>query len=165
MSERTSTASTSASLPQWAASSNLEQLAAWDGDAGAYWTARADRFDEGVARYRDHFLTAAAIEATARVLDVGCGRGQATRDAARCAVEGAALGVDLSSLMIQLAGQRANDERVGNVTFEQADAQVHPFPDRTFDVVISRHGSMFFRDASTAFTNIARAMNPGGRQL
>jgi len=48
-------------------------------------------------------------------------------------------------------------------TFEQADAQVHPFPHRTFDVVISRHGSMFFRDASTAFTNIARAMNPGGR--
>lgn len=163
MSDHSSTSTTSEGTLRWAASSNLDQLAAWDGDAGAYWAARADRFDEGVVHYRDHFLGAAAIDATATVLDIGCGSGQATRDAARCATAGSAMGVDLSSRMIQLAGQRADDERVGNVIFEQADAQVHPFPDATFDVVISRHGSMFFRDAPAAFTNIARAMSPGGR--
>jgi ubiquinone/menaquinone biosynthesis C-methylase UbiE len=153
----------SESTTAWVDPSNVEQLAAWDGDAGAYWAARADRFDEGVAGYRDQFLAAAAIGATAKVLDVGCGSGQATRDAARCATAGSALGVDLSARMIELARQRAASEQVANVTFHQADAQVHPFPDHSFTIAISRHGAMFFRDAPTAFTNLARAISPGGR--
>ncbi|MFY9808240.1 MAG: class I SAM-dependent methyltransferase [Pseudonocardiaceae bacterium] len=147
----------------WVAPSNVEQLAAWDGDEGAYWAARADRFDEGVAGYRDQFLAAAAIVANAKVLDVGCGSGQVTRDAARCATAGSALGVDLSSRMIELAGQCAKHEQVVNVTFSQADAQVYPFPDHSFTIALSRHGAMFFRDAPTAFTNIARALHSGGR--
>ncbi|MGA9309100.1 MAG: methyltransferase domain-containing protein [Pseudonocardiaceae bacterium] len=147
----------------WVDPSNVEQLAAWDGDAGAYWAARADRFDEGVAGYREQFLAAAAIDATETVLDVGCGSGQVTRDAARCAAPGQAFGVDLSSRMIELARQRAEREQVANVTFHQADAQVHPFPDDSFTIALSRHGAMFFRDAPTAFANIARALRPGGR--
>ncbi len=130
---------------------------------GAYWAARADRFDEGVASYHGQFLAAAAIDATAKVLDVGCGSGQTTRDAARYATAGSALGVDLSSRMIELARRRAENEQVANVTFHQADAQVHPFPDHSFTIAISRHGAMFFGDAPTAFTNIARATSPGGR--
>ncbi len=120
--------------------SNVEQFAAWDGDAGAYWAARADRFDEGVPGHRDLFLAAAAIDATAKVLDVGSGTGQTTRDAARCATAGSALGVDLSSRMIELARQRADSEQVANVAFHQADAQVHPFPDNSVTIAISRHG-------------------------
>jgi len=143
--------------------SNVEQLGAWDGDQGAYWAARADRFDEGVAGYHDQFIAAAAIDANASVLDIGCGSGQTTRDAARCATAGSALGVDLSSRMIELARGLAEREHVANATFQQADAQVHPFPDQCFDIAISRHGAMFFGDAPAAFTNIARAMRPGGR--
>jgi SAM-dependent methyltransferase len=108
---------------------------------GAYWAARADRFDEGVASYHDQFLAAAAIDPTANVLDIGCGSGQTTRDAARRAKAGSALGVDLSSRMIELARGLAEKEGVANATFRQADAQVHPFPDQCFDVVISRHGT------------------------
>ncbi|MGH3719930.1 MAG: class I SAM-dependent methyltransferase [Pseudonocardiaceae bacterium] len=143
--------------------SNAEQLGNWDGDAGAFWAAHADRFDEGVAAYRGQFLAAAAIEETATVLDVGCGSGQTTRDAARCATAGSALGVDLSSQMIELARRRAESEQVVNATFQQADAQVHPFSARSFDLAISRHGAMFFGDPIAAFTNIARALRPGGR--
>jgi SAM-dependent methyltransferase len=143
--------------------SNVEQWGAWDGDQGAFWTARADRFNEGVARYHDRFLAAAAIDASANVLDIGCGSGQTTRDAARCATAGSVLGVDLSSHMLKLARELAEREHVANVTFDQADAQVHPFPDECFDIAISRHGAMFFGDALAAFTNIARAMRPGGR--
>lgn len=64
-------------------SSNVEQLRAWDGDDGAYWAAHADRFDEGLAGYHDQFLGAAAIEATATVLDIGAvtgGRPETPRD-------------------------------------------------------------------------------------
>jgi ubiquinone/menaquinone biosynthesis C-methylase UbiE len=71
--------------------------------------------------------------------------------------------VDLSSRMIELARQLAEREHVANVTFQQADAQVYPFPDQCFDIAISRTGAMFFGDAPAAFTNIARALRPGGR--
>lgn len=143
--------------------SNAAQLDNWDGDTGAFWTENADRFDRGVAAYQGRFLEAAEIEDTSAVLDIGCGTGQATRDAARRASAGSALGVDLSSRMLVLARRRAATEQLANVTFEQADAQIHPFPPHTFDRAISRHGSMFFGDPVAAFANLARALRPGGR--
>ncbi|HET6499572.1 MAG TPA: class I SAM-dependent methyltransferase [Amycolatopsis sp.] len=143
--------------------SNLDQLRAWDGDDGEFWAARSERFHEGVARYHDRLLTAAAIDSNANVLDIGCGTGKTTRDAARQASAGSALGVDLSSRMIEIARRTAAREDLPNTTFLQADAQVHPFPQRHFDVGLSRNGAMFFGDAPAAFRNIARAMRPGGR--
>ncbi|GLY70417.1 class I SAM-dependent methyltransferase [Amycolatopsis taiwanensis] len=143
--------------------SNIDQLRAWDGDQGAYWVARAERFNEGVAGYHDQLLDAAEIDPTANVLDIGCGSGQTTRDAARRASAGSVLGVDLSARMIELARRLAEQERVGNARFLRADAQVHPFPDQHFDITISRHGVMFFGDPFAAFANIARAMRPNGR--
>jgi SAM-dependent methyltransferase len=49
------------------------------------------------------------------------------------------------------------------VRFEQADAQVHPFPAAGFEVAISRFGVMLFADPVAAFTNIARALTSGAR--
>lgn len=143
--------------------SNATQFASWDGEGGAFWAVHADRFDEGVAAYRDRFLAAAAIEETATVLDVGCGSGRMALDAARRATAGSVLGVDLSTEMLRLARRRAEREHVTNVTFEQADAQIHPFPAGAFDVAVSQHGVMFFGDPVAAFTNLARALRPGGR--
>jgi SAM-dependent methyltransferase len=143
--------------------SNAEQLRAWDGDEGAYWAAHAERFDRAVAAHHPRVLAAAAVGRAERVLDVGCGTGQTTRDAARAAATGSALGVDLSSKMLDHARRRAADEGVANARFEQADAQIHPFEDAAFDLAISRTGAMFFGDPVAAFTNIARAVRPGGR--
>lgn len=143
--------------------SNERMLKAWDGDDGALWAKRAQRFNDGVAAYRDLFFAAADVQAADRVLDVGCGAGQTTRDAARLAVAGSALGVDLSSEMLGVARRLAEEERVPHVSFEQADAQVHPFAEASFDVVISRHGSMFFGTPLAAFGNLARATRRGGR--
>ncbi|MEC3978269.1 class I SAM-dependent methyltransferase [Amycolatopsis sp. H20-H5] len=142
--------------------SNAGQLDAWDGAQGEVWAARAERIDDGVAAYREHFLAAAAIDSAANVLDIGCGSGQTTRDAARHAAAGSALGVDLSSPMLDLARVLAAKEQVPNATFRQADVQIEPFADGSFDVAISRHGAMFFGDERAAFTNIARALRPGG---
>ncbi|WP_242582378.1 class I SAM-dependent methyltransferase [Amycolatopsis sp. 195334CR] len=136
-------------------------MTAWDGEQGAFWVKWADRFDAGVEAYRERFLAAAAIESTSAVLDVGCGTGQMTREAAKAG--GRALGVDLSSPMIELARDRAR--AVPNAEFLQADAQIHPFPEASFDRVISRHGAMFFGDAEAAFANLARALRPGGRMV
>jgi len=142
---------------------NAEQARDWDGDEGAYWAQNAERFDRAVGAYHEPFLAAAGIGRADRVLDIGCGTGQTTRDAARATVDGSALGVDLSGQMIGLARRLAAGQGIANARFEQADAQIHPFPAGSFDVVISRTGTMFFGDPAAAFANIARALRPGGR--
>ncbi len=140
---------------------NAAQLSAWDGAQGAFWAARADRFDRSVARYDAAFLAAADLRPGDRVLDVGCGSGRTTREAARRT--GSAVGVDLSSAMLEVARRRAADEGLTGVRFEQADAQVAAFPPASFDVAISRTGAMFFADPVAALANVGRALVPGGR--
>ncbi len=124
---------------------------------------RADFYDAELRRHDKHFHAALGIRSGDRVLDIGCGAGKTTRDAARLAGEGSALGVDVSEEMLQVARLRGAQEGLGNVSFELADAQVAPFPQGRFDLCISRFGVMFFADPVAAFANIARAMRPGAR--
>ena len=142
---------------------NVEQAKAWDGGEGAFWASHADYFDRSVSGYHAAFMDAADIAPADRVLDIGCGTGLTTRDAARAARSGWALGVDLSARMIEHARDVASREGLVNVGFERADAQVHPFTADDFDVAISRTGAMFFGDPEAAFGNIARALRPGGK--
>jgi SAM-dependent methyltransferase len=142
---------------------NRAQLQAWDGDEGEYWAEHADEFDRSVARYQGRLLQAAAIEPTDRVLDIGCGSGQTSRDAARRAFRGSVLGLDLSAAMLDTARRAAAADGLRNVRFEQADAQVHPFDPDSADVVLSRTGGTFFADLVAAWTNIGRALRPHGR--
>lgn len=139
------------------------QLTAWDGGQGAFWTDRADRFDAGAARYLPHLLDAGRLDPTSRALDVGCGSGTLAREAARHTTAGTVLGVDLSSRQLELTRRRTVGAGLDNVSFLQADAQVHPFTEAGVDVVLSRHGSMFFGDPAEAFANLTRALRPGGR--
>ncbi|HVL85202.1 MAG TPA: class I SAM-dependent methyltransferase [Pseudonocardia sp.] len=144
-------------------SANIEQLRAWDGDQGEYWADHAEYFDRAVAAYHRRLLEVATISERDHVLDVGCGTGQTTRDAARAASTGSALGVDLSSRMLAYARRRSTDKGVTNVRFVQADAQIHAFEPGAYDVAISRTGAMFFGDHGAAFRNIGRALRSGGR--
>lgn len=142
---------------------NVEQAAAWDGPSGAAWVAREQFQNAALAAHTDALFTAADVQTTDRVLDVGCGTGDTTRAAARRAPDGAAHGVDLSRAMLARARQRAEAAGLTNATFEQADAQVHDFGDERYDVLISRFGVMFFADPVAAFGNLRRATRPGGR--
>jgi SAM-dependent methyltransferase len=142
---------------------NAGQLAAWNGDEGRYWAEHAEHFDRAIAPHDGPFQAAAGIQPTDRVLDVGCGTGQDTRDAARTATSGSALGVDLSAPMLDHARRVAASEGLTNCSFLQADAQIHPFEPAGFDVAICRTSAMFFADHAAAFTNIGKALGPGGR--
>ncbi|PCK80192.1 class I SAM-dependent methyltransferase [Rhizobium sophoriradicis] len=124
---------------------------------------RADFYDAELARHNQHLRIAAGVGAGDRVLDIGCGAGQTTREAARAATQGEAVGVDVSAEMLEVARRRSAAEGLRNVVFEQADAQSHAFPRAGFDLCISRFGVMFFADPAAAFANIGRAMRPGGR--
>ena len=142
---------------------NAEQAAHWDGPGGAHRTRYAAVFDAEDRPHNERFRAATGVTARDRVLDIGCGTGQSTRDAARAATAGSALGIDLSAQMVEHARTISREEGLANVSFEQADAQVHRFPADGFDVAISRFGSMFFDDPVAAFGNIGHALRPGGR--
>jgi len=142
---------------------NARQTAEWDGPAGAHRVRHAAVFDAETRPHNERFRAATGAGPRDRVLDIGCGTGQTTRDAARAAVDGSALGVDLSARMLAHAREVSRAEGLRNVSFEQADAQVHRFPGGGFDLAISRFGTMFFDDPAAAFGNIGRALRPGAR--
>jgi SAM-dependent methyltransferase len=110
-----------------------------------------------------HLFAAGGISGRDHVLDVGCGCGVTARAAALAAAAGEATGIDLSAAMLERARAVAGKEGLGNIRFQQGDAQVHPFDGAAFDVVISRFGVMFFADPTAAFANLARATRERGR--
>ncbi|MFH8562403.1 class I SAM-dependent methyltransferase [Streptomyces sp. NPDC017988] len=142
---------------------NRQQAEAWNGWEGAHWAEHPERYDAMLDAFNAPLFAAAGITAGHRVLDVGCGTGRTTRLAARQAHAGRVVGSDLSAPMLARARRDALAEGLDNVTFEQGDAQVHPFPAGGFDVVISRGGVMFFADLVAAFAHLRAALAPGGR--
>jgi SAM-dependent methyltransferase len=122
-----------------------------------------DHYDAELRAHHERLRAAMVVGQADRVLDIGCGTGQTTRDAARAATSGSALGVDVSEEMLVRARRRSALEGISNVAFERGDAQIHPFSAEQFDLIISRFGSMFFADPVAAFRHIARAARPGAR--
>jgi len=149
-------------METWAVT-NEEQARYWNGDEAAHWLVHEERYERTLAPFTGHLLTAAAIGRAERVVDIGCGTGSTTRAAGRVAVDGEALGLDLSTAMLRQAARRAQEEGLSNVRFEHGDAQVHRFTPSALDVALSRFGVMFFTDPAAAFANIARGLRPGGR--
>jgi ubiquinone/menaquinone biosynthesis C-methylase UbiE/pimeloyl-ACP methyl ester carboxylesterase len=122
-----------------------------------------DHYDAELRSYNERLRAAMAVNPRDRILDIGCGSGQTTREAARAATLGSALGVDISEEMLARARNQSSHEGISNVAFERGDAQNHRFTPEHFDLVISRFGTMFFADPVAAFSNIAHAARPGAR--
>jgi len=120
-------------------------------------------YDEELRAHNGRLRDAVGVRSGESVLDIGCGAGQTTREAARAAAPGPVLGVDVSPAAIERARELAAAESLRNVSFELGDAQTHAFEPGRFDVAISRFGTMFFEDPVAAFGNIARALRPDGR--
>jgi ubiquinone/menaquinone biosynthesis C-methylase UbiE len=119
-------------------------------------------YDTELQRHSEILRQACDVQARDNVLDIGCGTGQTTRQAARTSRAGSALGLDVSAPAITRARELAQAEGLTNVTFSQADAQVHRLPPEQFDLAFSRFGTMFFDDPIAAFANIGPALRPGG---
>ena len=122
-----------------------------------------DFYDTELRAHHEHLRSAYGIRPGDEVLDIGCGTGLTTREAARAAAPGRAVGVDVSERMLERARELAAAEGLDNVRFEVGDAQVHAFERAGFDVAISRFGTMFFSDPAAAFANIAAALRAEGR--
>jgi SAM-dependent methyltransferase len=100
------------------------------------------------------------LRAGERVLDVACGSGNAALAAARrfCQVTG----VDYVPALLERARERAQAERL-EATFQEGDAEALPFPDASFDVVLSTCGAMFAPDQEQTASELLRVCRPGGR--
>jgi SAM-dependent methyltransferase len=100
------------------------------------------------------------LRAGERVLDVAAGNGNATLAAARrwCDV----VSTDYVPTLLERGRARASAEGLP-VQFEQADAENLPYPDHSFDAVLSTFGVMFTPDQDKAAAEMARACKPGGR--
>jgi SAM-dependent methyltransferase len=122
-----------------------------------------DFYDAELRAHHEHLRAAYGISPGDEVVDIGCGTGLTTREAARAAAPGRVVGVDVSERMVERARQLTAAERLDNVRYELGDAQVHRFDRGRFDVAISRFGTMFFSDSAAAFANIAAALRPGAR--
>ncbi|SEG96139.1 Methyltransferase domain-containing protein [Nonomuraea solani] len=123
----------------------------------------ADAYDAELRAHNTRLRAATGVHAGDRVLDIGCGTGQTTREAARIAAPGAVLGIDLSAAMLRRARALTASAHLDNVTYRHGDAQVYAFPNAHYDLAISRFGTMFFPDPLAAFTNIARALRTDAR--
>jgi SAM-dependent methyltransferase len=122
-----------------------------------------DFYDAELRAHHEHLRAAYGIRPGDEVVDIGCGTGLTTREAARAAAPGRVVGVDVSERMLERARQVTAAERLDNVRYELGDVQVHRFDPAGFDVAISRFGTMFFADPAAAFANIAAALRPGAR--
>ena len=102
---------------------------------------------------------AAGISPGDRVLDVACGTGVLTREAAvRAGPGGAVTGLDLSPEMLAVAARLSPELR-----WQQGSADALPFPDQSFDAVVSQFGLMFFPDPVAGLREMMRVLVPGGR--
>ncbi len=104
---------------------------------------------------------AADVRATDRVLDVAAGSGNATLAAARRFAT--VTSTDYVPALLDRARLRADAEGFTNVTFEFADAEALPYPDTSFDVVLSTFGVMFAPDHEQTARELLRVCKPGGR--
>jgi len=108
----------------------------------------------------ERIVRAVDVRAGEQALDVACGTGNAAIRAA--AVGARVVGVDLTPELLRTA--RVEAERAGvEVEWVEGDAEALPFPDESFDVVLSVFGCMFAPRHEVAAREIARVLRPGGR--
>jgi ubiquinone/menaquinone biosynthesis C-methylase UbiE len=114
--------------------------------------------------YADDLVARVAIKAGMRVLETACGTGIVTgRLVAALARHGTIVATDLNAPMLAHAATRVGP--APHLEWRQADATALPFEDRSFDVVVSQFGLMFYADKALGVREAFRVLKAGGRYL
>jgi SAM-dependent methyltransferase len=112
----------------------------------------------------DALIAAAELEPGMRVLDIGTGTGiPAVVVAEHVGPGGSVVGFDPSPALLAAARDNAARAGLANASFEAGVAEALPFPDASFDAVVSHAGIMFAADLSRALSEIARVTRPSRR--
>jgi SAM-dependent methyltransferase len=106
-------------------------------------------------------VSACGVDPGNRVLDVGCGTGNAALTARRAGAD--VTGVDVTRPMLDLARESSELAGYDDVNWIAGDAEALPFPDEAFDVVLSSFGHVFSPAAVEAGREMVRVARSGGR--
>jgi len=133
-------------------------------DAGQVISSAAEVYDEFFlpalfAAWAPRVVSAAELRPGERVVDVACGTGVLSVEAARAtSPRGRVVGVDLNRGMLAVARRKAPE-----IDWREAPAERLPFDSDSFDAAISQFGLMFFEDKLAAIGEMWRVTRPGGR--
>lgn len=106
------------------------------------------------------FLSRINIEPGTRVLDVACGAGQTAIPMSRAGAK--VTGIDIAPNLIEQARARARAENL-DARFDEGDAEMLPYPDGSFDIVLSLIGAMFAPRPELVAAELKRVCRPGGK--
>jgi SAM-dependent methyltransferase len=99
-----------------------------------------------------------------RVLDLGCGAGTDSLVAAQMVgSSGNVVGIDMTTAMLAKARRAADELGVTNADFVEGEVESLPFPEESFDVVISNGVIDLVPDKDAVYSEIYRVLAPGGR--
>ncbi len=145
-----------------ASTARTDQLAFWNGPAGRNWTDLQEVLDDMLLPISDHLAVRSSIAKDEYVIDVGCGCGASSIELGeKVGTTGRVIGIDISTDMLSRA--RLLTPAGPPIEYLFADATNHDFERDGADVVFSRFGVMFFPKPDLAFSNLYRALRPGGR--
>ena len=133
----------------------------WQGRVGRKWAEEWRRTDRSFAGLTDRLLGRASARPITRALDVGCGAGEVSLALGRGHAAAEVIGVDVSGELVEIARRRA--EHLSNVSFEVGDAAHWRREGFAPDLIVSRHGVMFFNDPPAAFGHLCRTAAPNAR--
>jgi ubiquinone/menaquinone biosynthesis C-methylase UbiE len=134
------------------------------GDAGQLTSTAAQVYDEFFVpalfgAWAPRVVAAAALRPGMRVVDVACGTGVLTLEAAKATSPGGAVvGVDLNPGMLAVARGKSEE-----IEWHEGPAEALPFDASTFDATVSQFGLMFFGDPQAGVSEMWRVLRPGGR--
>jgi ubiquinone/menaquinone biosynthesis C-methylase UbiE len=121
---------------------------------------RGESMEKGHRPIGEQAIKLMFLKPTARVLDVGCGSGWASRILASLASQGHVVGIDISDEMVSLAS--ASSLYFANVEFRVASAEDLPFPDKEFTDAFSMESLYYYSNIPRALSEIHRVLKPGG---
>ncbi|MBE7247194.1 MAG: class I SAM-dependent methyltransferase [Actinomycetospora chiangmaiensis] len=142
----------------------ITQAEYWNGEVGTRWARNQAVLDAVFAPLTEALFDGAGLKSGASVLDIGCGSGATTVEAARrVGTAGRVTGADISAPLLAVARTRVGGEAPGAAPITFVEADVEQAELGTFDAALSRFGVMFFPDSPRAFANIRRMLRPGAQ--
>lgn len=140
----------------------MTNAADWQGAVGRNWAAEWQRTDRSFAELNAVLVDRIVARASpnARILDIGCGAGETSLALGQRLPQAEIVGIDLSESLAAAASARNQHDRV---RFEVCDATRWSGGDWQPDMLVSRHGVMFFDDPVVAFSHLGEVAAPGAQ--